>query len=93
MHRIQINLPFSVHCIITNLKIGNIDTDLHKVKKKKKFRNCQLIDRWPHRKELVDFKIMKSYIVCIPSWSRRALDLRGECCISREICLVPRRPV
>ena len=43
MHRIQINLPFSVHCIITNLKIGNIDTDLHKVRKKK-FRNCQLID-------------------------------------------------
>ena len=35
MHRIQINLPFSVHCIITNLKIGNIDTDLQKVKRKK----------------------------------------------------------
>lgn len=41
MHRIQINLPFSVHCIITNLKIGNIDTDLHKVTKNSE---TQLID-------------------------------------------------
>lgn len=41
MRRIQINLPFSVHCIITNLKIGNIDTDLHKVTKNSE---TQLID-------------------------------------------------